>query len=271
MKTLSDSWGTTLTCFTEVSTVRARQIAISRKPARNGGLSEQTRKVKSKPMKTMSVFYNYAETFSPNFGSNPDGTTFVPQTGVINEGGVKTTLWDGRISATLSAYDLVLENIITLDPDPARASAGYRVQTARQTTRGMEADIFVNLLPGWEVMAGGATMKITLPTGLLPRNAPRQTSQAWTRYRFGAGPLKGVAIGGGWNHHGKAPAEAGNLIFFPGFSTVDAFAQYAWGQYKFSLNVSNVSDKWYLIRGINRNIFFAGPERLIKFRVSYSF
>jgi hypothetical protein len=37
------------------------------------------------------------------------------------------------------------------------------------------------------------------------------------------------------------------------------------------LNVSNLTDKWYLKRGINRNIFFSGPERSIKLRVAYTF
>ena len=224
-----------------------------------------------KPVKDLSVYYNYAETFSPNFGSNPDGRTFLPSTGTINEVGVKAALREGRISATLSSYDLVLHNILTLDTDPARASAGYRVQTARQTTRGYEADVFLNVIAGWELMFGGATMDISLPTGLQPRNAPKRTAQAWTRYRFEQGPLKGVAIGGGWNWRGRAAAAADNLVFFSPYSTLDAFAQYGWGKYRFSLNVSNVTDKWYLLRGINRNIFFAGPERLVKFRVSYSF
>mgnify|MGYP001619557052 FL=1 len=62
-----------------------------------------------------------------------------------------------------------------------------------------------------------------------------------------------------------------SVSWFPAFSTVDAFAQYQWGKYRFSLNVSNLSDKWYLVRGINRNIFFTGPERLIKLRVAYTF
>jgi outer membrane receptor for ferric coprogen and ferric-rhodotorulic acid len=78
-------------------------------------------------------------------------------------------------------------------------------------------------------------------------------------------------VGGGWNRQGRAPAEAGNVVFFSAFSTIDAFAQYRWGKYRFSLNVSNLTDKWYLKRGINRNIFFSGPERSIKLRVAYTF
>lgn len=68
-----------------------------------------------------------------------------------------------------------------------------------------------------------------------------------------------------------SPSDTTNQIFFPDFSTIDAFAQYAWKRYRFSLNVSNLTDVWYLKRGVNRNIFWAGPERLIKVRVAYSF
>ncbi|MBL9209049.1 MAG: hypothetical protein JNL92_01190, partial [Opitutaceae bacterium] len=85
------------------------------------------------------------------------------------------------------------------------------------------------------------------------------------------GPLKGFVVGGGWNRRGRSPAEAGNVVFFPAYSTIDAFAQYQWGRYRFSLNVSNLGDEWYLARGVNRNIYFTGPERLIKLRAAYSF
>lgn len=224
-----------------------------------------------KPIKTLSVFYNYAETFTPNFGSNPDGTTFVPSYGVVNEIGVKTALREGRITATISAFDLELQNIIGNHPDPALASAGFRVQHVKQETKGLEADIVVNPMPGWDLTLAVSTLDIALPGRLLPRNAPEQTAAAWTRYKFQRGALKGVVIGGGWNRKGRSPAEAGNVVFFPAFSTVDAFAQYHWGKYRFSLNVSNLSDKWYLARGVNRNIFWTGPERLVKFRASYVF
>jgi outer membrane receptor for ferric coprogen and ferric-rhodotorulic acid len=120
-------------------------------------------------------------------------------------------------------------------------------------------------------MLSGTKMDITLPTGLLPRNAPEETAAAWTRYKFSEKTVKGLAIGGGWTYHGKAPSDVSNQIFFPSFDTFDAFAQYAFQKFRLSVNVSNAADKWYLARGINRNIFYAGPERLIKFRVDYTF
>jgi iron complex outermembrane receptor protein len=83
-------------------------------------------------------------------------------------------------------------------------------------------------------MVSGSTLDISLPTGLLPRNAPERTASIWTRYKFQQGALKGVVIGGGWNWRGKSPAEVANQIIFPASSTIDAFAQYHWGKYRFS-------------------------------------
>ncbi|MBE7540211.1 MAG: TonB-dependent receptor [Opitutaceae bacterium] len=224
-----------------------------------------------KPRQDFSLFYNYSETFTANFGANPDGSTFKPSTGVVNEIGLKTALHEGRITATVSIFDLRLKQIIGLHPDPDMASAGYRVQLAQQITKGAEADLILNMLPGWDLMLSGAKMDISLPTKLLPRNAPEYTGALWTRYKFQNGALKGFVVGLGANRKGKVPGEVGNEVMFPAVTTMDAFAQYSWRRYRVSLNVSNLSDKWYLARGINRNLFLTGPERLIKLRVACLF
>ncbi|MBL9209323.1 MAG: TonB-dependent receptor, partial [Opitutaceae bacterium] len=141
-----------------------------------------------KPTRDFSVFYNYAETFTPNFGSNPDGSTFKPSYGVVDELGIKTALREGRITATVSVFDLRLTNIITGHPDPALASAGWRVQQQQQKTKGIEADVVLGVVPGWDLVLAASSLDIALPGGLLPRNAPEKTSSVWTRYKFQGGP-----------------------------------------------------------------------------------
>jgi len=225
----------------------------------------------AKPGKSLSFFYNYSETYNANFGANPDGATFVPSTGIVKEVGLKSALREGRITSTLSYFDLQLQQIVGLDPDPARASAGYRVQQDRQTTKGVEADVVLNLVPGWDLTLAASTINITLPTKLLPRNTPEKTASVWSRYKFTAGALKGFTVGGGWSWQGRSAAEPANQIFFSSFGTFDAFAQFTWKSYRFSLNGSNLADEWYLKRSANRNIFWAGSERLIKFKVARSF
>lgn len=120
-------------------------------------------------------------------------------------------------------------------------------------------------------MFGASSLNIKLPDGLLPRGAPEKTASVWTRYKWADGKLKGLSVGGGVAWQGRSPGDAGNLVMFAPSHTVDFFAQYGWGKYRLSLNVSNVFDKWYLARGVNQNILLAGPERLIKLRIRRAF
>lgn len=229
-----------------------------------------------KPTKAWSLFYNHSETYAPNFGSQPDGTLFKPQLGVIEEGGFKLALFDGRIAGTISVYDLQLQNLLSNDPDPVRAAAGWRLQIAKQTTRGVEADVFFTVTRNWSFNIGGAKMDVTLPSGLYPRGSPRSTANFNTRYKFSIseGPLaflKGVAIGGGIMHKGPAPVDAINSYYLPKYTVGDVFANYTWKKYRFALNVNNVTDKWYLARAVSKEQVFQGSDRIIKFRMTRTF
>jgi iron complex outermembrane receptor protein len=219
----------------------------------------------------LSAYYNYSETFDPVFTLQPDGSSLDNLEGVIHELGLKTSLNDGRYTMTLAVYDLELQNVITGDPDPDRASAGWRVQDESQKTKGVDIDLITRITPEWDLAVGASKLDITLPNGRLPRNTPEETASIWTRYSFSEGAMEGLAVGGGVNWQGESAGESGNLYFFDSYFSMDLFAQYTYKQFNFALNVTNVTDEWYLARGINRNIIFAGPERQVRFTVRYFF
>jgi len=220
----------------------------------------------------ISAYYNYSETFSPIFTLQPDGSSLKPQEGVINEIGLKMAMNDGRYSMTVSVYDLQLQNIVTMDPDPDRASEGWRIQVAKQTTKGVDLDLITMITPQWDLMFGASKLDIELPgTDRLPRNTPEETAYMWTRYSFGEGAVNGLTIGGGVNWQGESAGEAGNLYFFDSYYSIDLFAQYTYKQFNIALNVTNATDEWYMARGINRNIQYAGPERNVRLTVRYLF
>ncbi len=219
----------------------------------------------------LNVYYNYSETFAPNFGTQPDGTTFKPREGIINEVGVKSSLWNGKLSGTLAVFKLEQTNLIQNDPDPLRAAAGWRVQSALNRVEGVEADIVVNPLPNWEIMLSGSSISIEQPNGLVPRGIPEKTAAFWTRYGFSQGRLQGLNLGGGVSWSGPAPLESGNNYFGKDVATGDVFASYRWKKYHFQLNLSNVTDEYYLFLGVNQTILYQAPARLIKFTVRYSF
>jgi iron complex outermembrane receptor protein len=219
----------------------------------------------------ISAYYNYSETFDPVFSLQPDGSSLKNREGVINEIGLKTAVNDGRFTMTVAVYDLQLRNVITGDPDPERASAGWRVQSEKQKTTGVDLDLIAMITPQWDFMVGGSKLDIELPNGLLPRNAPEETAYIWTRYAFNEGAVDGLVLGGGVNWQGKSPGESGNLYFFDSYYSIDLFAQYTYKQFNFAVNVTNVTDEWYLARGVNRNTIWAGPERQARLTVRYFF
>lgn len=229
-----------------------------------------------KPTKDASLFYNHSETYAPNFGSQPDGTVFKPQLGVIEEVGVKLAAFDGRIAGTISAYNLQLQNLLTNDPDPIRSAAGWRIQISKQKTQGVEADVFFNVTRNWSFNVGGAKMDVTLPSGLYPRGSPRSTANFNTRYKFSIaeGPLaflNGVVIGGGLSHKGPAPVDTISTYYLPKYTVGAVFANYTWKKYRFALNVNNVTNNWYLARAVSKEQVYQGGDRIIKFRMTRMF
>lgn len=234
-----------------------------------------------KPIRALSVFLNHSETYNPNFGVQPDGTSFDHQQGKIDEIGVKSALLDGRVAGSIALYQLKLENIVENDPDPVRAAAGWRTLSAYHQVKGGEVDLFLTVTPNWQINMGTGILDMKLPTGvgqaalhgdkLITRNLATTTASGWTRYDFRSGPLKGMAVGGGVSYKNKIPVDANNLFFFPAVTTADAFVQYGWGKYRVALNVSNIMDEQYIMRSVAALQMFYGPERLIKLRVSRKF
>ena len=64
------------------------------------------------------------------------------------EVGVKTELFDKRLTATIAYYDLTKQNIAT----PVDATGLNYVATGEARNRGVELDVAGEILPGWRVI-----------------------------------------------------------------------------------------------------------------------
>lgn len=230
-----------------------------------------------KPTKSYSLFYGHSETYAPNTAVNPDRTTFDPQIGSVNEVGLKMAFLEGRIAGTLSAYNLKLEHIIISDPDPVRAAAGWRVDSGKQETNGQELDVYFQVTRSWQFNVGGSNIDVTTPNGVFPRGSAKRTGNFATSYRVQQGMLKGLAFGGGIAAKGKFNVETAALTdtvaryYLPGYKTGSAWVAYKWREYRFQLNVTNVTDEWYLLRSVSKDQILQGPVRSYRVRVSRSF
>ncbi|MGH8653822.1 MAG: TonB-dependent receptor domain-containing protein [Gammaproteobacteria bacterium] len=85
------------------------------------------------PLRFLSVYGGYSESFVPVGGTNPDGAGFGPETGRGYEAGVKLDTLGGRILGTLAFYRIAKENV----PNPIWIrtaqvkGSGYRPEKKR--------------------------------------------------------------------------------------------------------------------------------------------
>ena len=220
-----------------------------------------------KPIAGLSVFYNYSETFAPVFRLNPDGTGFKPTEGITSEFGIKSDIFDGRVTGTISAFNIENKNQLVISNDPLLASAGFFTQSAKDKLDGVEFDVHVNLIENLQVLASYSTITSKTNSGLRVRNVANNTWALFASYK-----LNVWTFGGGLRHKGNHPGDAGNVFFIDPVTVSDAFVSYRHSKnLTFQVNANNITDKYYADSSINRNLIFAGAERRIRFTATYTF
>ncbi len=184
----------------------------------------------------LSAFASYAESFVPATQALnlPDGSTApaVPTEGTGYDVGLKAEWLGGRVSGTLTLFDLRNRNIVN---DLAQTNSDgsvviYNVQSGEQRSRGLELDATLTPVPNWQVyvsysrmrariaeFSGGDAAILAQDPGTLDaagranyknayllHDAPLQMSaprlaNLWTRYAFADDVLRGAYVGGGFN------------------------------------------------------------------------
>jgi iron complex outermembrane receptor protein len=223
-----------------------------------------------RPLEWVSLYGNYAESYSPNYNGKLDLNTndpTPPSAGTQVEGGVKLSLFDGRLQATTAYYHLVKTNIPIGIPNDIT----HVMVIGEGRSQGPELDIQGELLPGWNVnLAYANTDAITTktnPTALgVPTVGapipfvPRNVGSLSTSYEFRTGALKGLKVGGRYDYTGYLPlshsANDGTYIYgqsTPGYGLVGVFGAYEFNLDRFKvtaqLNVSNLFDRTYFVTG----------------------
>lgn len=202
----------------------------------------------------LSIFANYMNGFE-NVGSSvqPDGSvrTFKPKQANQIEGGIKTSLFDGKLVGTASYYDIYVTNVTRPDPD----QVGFTIQNGDVYSRGVEFDFTVNPIAGLSIIAGysynESVNKKTSPSvdGRREISAgPRNLVNGWVSYTIQNGVAKGLGFGFGGNYASENAitntAETGRFVI-PAYTILNATAFYATGAFRFGLKVDNLTDKKY--------------------------
>lgn len=202
----------------------------------------------------VSLFGNYMNGFrNVNTVTQPDGSVsnFKPQQANQWEGGVKAELLNRKITASLSYYNIYVTNITR--PDPSRA--GFTIQDGNMSSKGFEADISANPLPGLNLIAGYSFNKSlndktdAASNGRRPVTAgPEQLMNLWASYQFVQGKLKGWGIGFGGNHASEniiTNNSVNGLFTIPAYTVAHSTLFYNAASFRIALKVDNVFNERY--------------------------
>mgnify|MGYP000414196991 CR=1 FL=1 len=209
----------------------------------------------------ISVFANGSRAVEPNYTLDADGAASQPIKSKSTDFGIKTGLFSGRLTSTLTYYNLERGNIAYNDvaKQALTGRAPYFIFGNTESSKGFEGDInwsptdSYQLLIAYNHFTEAKVTKTNDPTRLgapLSYNPPTSYT-VWNRYEFRRGDFKGLAFGAGLRHSDAArlSGDPQNVVMMPAFTTIDLMASYkfkAFGQnLRAQLNVKNAGDKLY--------------------------
>ncbi len=233
------------------------------------------------PIPALSLYGNYVENFGlPNQCSLSAGNTqLLPQTAQQWEVGLKTELFDGRLTGTLAWFNLTKQNIATTDP----FNPGFSTLTGEARNRGLELDVAGEILPRWQIIGVYSYIDSEItkdredvfgnPIGNQGNrffNIPRHGGSLWTTYEIQQGLFKGLKLGAGVVARSEREGDNANSFQLPGYAIGNLLVGYERkvgpSKVTVQLNVENLTDKTYFAGSQNfRDIttFFGAPRTFL--------
>ncbi|MDF5722210.1 MAG: TonB-dependent receptor [Rhizonema sp. PD37] len=210
------------------------------------------------PIEPISLYASYSRSFVPNNDRTFNGVALEPSRGTQYEVGIKSELFDRRLSATLAAYDITKTNISTVDPN----HTDFSIAVGEVKSRGIELDVAGEILPGWKIIASGylndafVSKDNSIPVGRRLENSAYHGASLWTTYQIQKGSLKGLQFGGGIFFVGSRIANQSDPFTIPSYLRTDAAISYKHNNWRAAVNFKNISD----IKYYDTNGFYAFPQ-----------
>ena len=213
------------------------------------------------------LYTNYSESFAPGLGDYdpPNSSEPVPRPpehGEGREGGLKFSLFSGKISGTVAYFDISKKNVIVaVDNDTQVLVDDY--------SEGFEFDFAWQVLENFQIIGGYAYIDsfrdvsadvipslAILETETRIPGVPNHQVALWGKYNFNEGILDGLSIGGGiqWMTDFRGGQVAPDLLTLDGYTKVDLLLSY-----QFSLREQDVQVDFFVDNLFDENFYYAGP------------
>ena len=210
----------------------------------------------------ISPYLSYAESFEPVIGDNGNGKPLQPQEGEQIEVGIKYSPESFPALFTLAYFDLEQSNLT----DPSGLPGSYEQQRGVAEISGIEFEM-LSTLGDFEWELNFSDIEATSAEGLRIASLPETQVSSWLTYRPESSNFR---FGIGVRSISKRFDGADNLST-PSVTLFDLMLGYQLGQFDFSLNARNLTDKQYYATCLARGDCFPGDQRNVTARISYRF
>lgn len=224
-----------------------------------------------------SIFGNYQNSFKSNgyYTIDKDGSIALsdPERANQFEGGLKMNIFNQKINATLSYYNINVKNSLLYTGEYTEAFQSVQSQSGKVRSEGVELEVNAYLVKGFSIIGGLAfnNAKITENpvdeslTGTRPTTAGSEWLANFNAsYQFLDGTLKGFGFGMGGNYASKN--QINSTFFLPEYFILNANAFYDAQKFRIGVKVDNLTNEHYWIGYTTAN-----PQQLVNVSGSFTF
>lgn len=234
--------------------------------------------------KNTAIYALRDESFLENFGTDWQGKSFDPVSGINVEGGIKKDWFNGKWNSAVSVYRITRNNVLTADLDHPNPTGGYfSRQAGQQQTTGMEVDIRGQIAKGLDVIINYAytDARVTKDSrkenvGVQVPGSSQHIQNTWLNYRVDNGLLAGFGISVGYQYQVKRSpwfVFDGSKNSLPDYFRMDGSLSYQKDKLGFNLMVNNILNKYLFSGAPYANYYYwqAEPGTNVRFGMSYKF
>lgn len=234
--------------------------------------------------KNTTVYGLYDQSFQENYGRDWQGNSFDPLLGSNLEAGIKKDWFNGRWNSGITVYQITRDNVLTADLEhPNPAGGFFNRQSGQQQTRGIEADVHGQLLPGLDVVINYALTDARTTRDSKPENigiqvpgSSRHIQNTWLNYRLDRGVFSGLGLSLGYQYQAKRSpwfVFDGTENSLPDYFRLDGGITYQKNKIGINLLVNNILND-YLYSGAPYGDFYywqAEAGLNLRLSIGYSF
>ncbi|CAH0219152.1 Ferric-pseudobactin 358 receptor [Pedobacter sp. Bi27] len=202
----------------------------------------------------LSLFTNYQNGFNNLNGIDYQGNAFKPEQANQIEGGIKTNLFNGKLTGSVSYYYIKVKDIVRgYNGDPSNPNA--QIQDGNKTSKGIEAEIIANPVNGLNIIAGFAYNDNHLENASPDVEGRRDAYSAapysanlWISYKFATGSLKGFGLGAGGNYASDnkiVNSVSQGVFILPAYEVFNASVFYDHHRFRLGVKADNFTNQKY--------------------------